>query len=206
MPRALIALCLTLQAAPARYTLDAIRLRATAPLPAQQREVRIQLGGTPAVHATLLYDDGRAHLAVRDGLGLRGPSLRIADGIVAMSDPTTTWLAPDARSGLSLLLGPDVDPATLVDLVLGRAPEGHWTRIPEGARVVLAGVSVDVDQEGQPTTARVGPVRLAYASEGLTLQRGGLEARLTLGEPVLRDVPEAAFAMTSTEQLVWLGE
>ncbi|MCB9672498.1 MAG: hypothetical protein H6736_08040 [Alphaproteobacteria bacterium] len=204
MSRALILLLLALRAEPARYTLDAIRLRATVALPAQQRELSIRLEGAPALRATLLYDAGRAHLAFRDALGVRGPTLRMADGMLGFTDATTTWLAPDAVEGVRLLLGDDVTPAQLVDLALGRAPEGAWSRVPAGAEVRSGGLVARVDREGRLQAATAGALELAFADGAVTVRRRSLEARVELGAPTYREVPEQAFALTDG-RVVWVG-
>ena len=198
-------LVLLLRAEPARYTLEGIRLRATAPLPDQQRELVLRRGRLPPQSITLLYADGRAHLALRDPLGLRGPSVRIADGMVGLVDRQTSWVAPDAVVGLQALLGDRVGPELLVDLALGRAPDGHWSRTSNGARVERDGLRAEVDREGRLRSARVGLLTLTVEGDDLRLGRAGLDLQLERGPPVYRPIPDSVFRMDATERLVWLG-
>jgi hypothetical protein len=206
MPRALIVLLLGLQADAARYTLDAIRLRATAPLPSQQLEIGLSFNDRPLGEATVLYAEGAAHVALKGMLGGHGPVLRVAHGMVSVTPaPDKTWLAPDAGRGLSELFGDTLTPSDLVDLWMGRAPAGEWRLTSTGAEVRLPGVRVEVDRSGAVVGADVDQARLVVEGSRRTLQRGSLRLGMEVRSTTLRSIPDGAFTMEPPGQVQWMG-
>ncbi|MEZ4321964.1 MAG: hypothetical protein R3F61_31120 [Myxococcota bacterium] len=203
MPRALIALCLALQAVPARFTAASVLERASQPLPAGRRAFEIRSEGRVVGSGTWLVEGARHHVAFRNPLGQPTAILRIADGAVGLELVGDREIV-EADAGVSLgdLVG-GLDASALPTLLWGRLPDAPVAMRPVGAGFVAThpGFVAGLDREGEVRVASVGDWHLTRRADGVVLTDGDLALRLVLGGVVEGPVPEGAFRVGTEERV-----
>ncbi|MCB9673551.1 MAG: hypothetical protein H6737_00455 [Alphaproteobacteria bacterium] len=196
MSRALIALCLALQAIPARFTPEAVALRASAPFEPSRREVALWSEGRQLATGTWLVDGRRSHVAFRNPLGQPTSILRVADGAVGLElVGVREVVAADASSVLGEASEGALDAEGLAALVLGRLP-GPPDRIEAVGPGFLAwrgDLVAGLDREGRVRVARLGRLEVRHTADGVRLSDGVATFRVVLGEPERGPVPSHAF-------------
>lgn len=201
MSRALIAVCLALQAIPARALPSSVHARATAPLDSGRRSVEIWSEGRQLATGTWLTSDDRHHVAFRNPLGQPVSIVRVADGLVGLElVGDREIVAADASSALLELTGGLADASDLAGLLLDRIPARAVVEARGGGFVAIGpDFLAELDGGVRVVRASLGPLRLERTPGGVRVTEGGVAIDVRFGHPEAASLPPSAFAI-GTEQ------